>query len=84
MARLLSITAYAEDSTVYASASPMAINCENIKSVINASTGVKKSVPAASGSINSVIKLNTEDDNSGVNHTYLVGESIATLVTASA
>jgi hypothetical protein len=84
MARLISATVYAHDSSVYASASPMAIGTDSIIVVQNASAANKKSNPAASGSINSRIVTNSLLNNEGQQHVYLVGETIATLVTASA
>lgn len=84
MARLIPITAYAKDSTSYVSASPMALSTDSIVVVQNASQANKKSNPAASGSINSRIVVNDKFNNSGEDHSYLVGETIATLVTASA
>ncbi len=84
MARLISITAYAADSTVYSSASPMLIGADQIIVVQNATLAAKKSVPAASGSINSRVVTNTETNNAGERHVYLVGETQATILTASA
>lgn len=84
MARLIAITAYAKDSASYVSASPMALSTDSIVVVQNASQANKKSNPAASGSINSRIVVNDKFNNAGEDHSYLVGESIATLVTASA
>lgn len=84
MARLVIVTAWSEDSTVYPSASPMALNADLFKSVRNASLQLKQSIPSASGVINSQIQLNSQDNNEGTNHTYLVQETIATIVTASA
>lgn len=84
MARLVLATVYAKDSSSYVSASPMAINADRIIVVQNASQANKKSNPAASGSINSRIVVNDEFNNAGEDHSYLVGETIATLITASA
>jgi|HubBroStandDraft_5_1064220.scaffolds.fasta_scaffold33794_4 hypothetical protein len=84
MARLVSVTAYAKDSTAYSSASPLALNADNIKFVTNASTSLRQKFPAASGSINSVIMVNDESSNAGQDHEYIVAETISALVTASA
>lgn len=84
MARLVLATVYSKDSTTFASASPMALNADYFINVQNASLKVKQSNPAASGSINSYIITNEPIDNSAERHDYLIGETIATLITASA
>lgn len=84
MARFVQITAYAKDSTQYASASPMLVNADNMVNVTNANLRSKMSVPSASGSINSQYVENDPDNNSGARHTYLIGETLGTLVTESA
>lgn len=84
MARLVLGTVYAMDSSSYVSASPMAISTDSIIVVQNASAANKKSNPGASGSINSRIVTNSMFNNEGEQHVYLVGETIATLITASA
>lgn len=83
MSKLILTTAYAKDSTNYSSASPILLTSESIVRVENASLAMKRSVPAASGSINSVILTNPELNNAGERQTYLVGETLAQLVTAS-
>lgn len=84
MARLISLTAYMVDSTTYASASVMAVTSDNIISVQNASANFKRSNPSASAQINSRVVVNDELNNAGERHVYGVGETIATIVTASA
>lgn len=84
MARLIAITAYAVDSTTYASASPMAIGTDSIVNIQNATLTLKKQFPSASANINTRIRVNTDTNNEGEAHVYLVSETIAALVTASA
>lgn len=83
MGKLIAITGYVLDTTVYASASPMAIQADHIKFAANASPGQKKSNPAASGSINTVVYANWPSNNEGENHVILIGELQSTLVTNS-
>lgn len=84
MARLISTTVYAKDSTVFASPSTMALNCDFFVNVQNASLSNKQSVPAASGSINTSIITNEPIENSADRHLYLISETLAAIVTASA
>lgn len=84
MARLILATSYAQGSTVFDSASPMAICADNVIRISNATLSQKQSVPAASGSINSVILTNEPIDNSAQRNDYLVSETVAALITASA
>lgn len=84
MARLISITAYTRDSDAYSSASPMALNANDFVRVTNATMGQKKSNPAASGSINTAIVTNEPTQNARESHDYLISETLAALVTASA
>ncbi len=83
MARIIPVTAYARDTTQFSSASPMGLNVVDFVRVTNATTSQKKSVPSASGSINTAIVTNEPTDNSSENHDYLVAETLAALVTAS-
>jgi hypothetical protein len=84
MARLITTTVYAKDSTVFASPSTMALNCDFFVNVQNASLKSKMSVPAASGSINTSIITNEPMNNSGERHDYLIAETLSAIVTASA
>lgn len=84
MARLLSLTVYAKDSNVYASPSIQAYNADTILYAENASLSQKMKFPAASGSISSVLTSNYDNNNSGERHCLYVGETLATMVTASA
>lgn len=84
MARLIQLTSYAKDSTVYASASVQLIHADSIKMADNASLGQKKAFPSASNNINSVVYVNTGTNNEGQDHVYFVGETLATLITESA
>lgn len=84
MAKLISLTVYAKDSTAYTSASTQAYNSDAVLYAENASTNIKKSVPSASASINSVITLNYDTNNEGERHTLLVGDVLATIVSGSA
>lgn len=85
MARLISVTAYAINSTSFnGAASPMLINADDIVKVTNATLSAKQSVPSASGSINSAIVYNAMYANQNETNSVLVGETLSTLVTASA
>lgn len=84
MARLVSLTVYAKDSTAYPSASTQLIAADNIKFAENASAKVKSDFPSASAAINSVVQVNTMMNNQGEDHTLIVGETLGSLVTASA
>lgn len=84
MARLILATAYAVGSTILASASPMAIAADDVIRVTNATLSQKQSNPSASGSINSAIRTSEAVNNSSEEQVYLVNETIAALITASA
>lgn len=84
MSRLISITAYAKDSTQFVSASPMVLNSDAIILAENASLHQRQSNPAASGSINTAITANYLQNNEGERHTFLISEVLSTLVTESA
>lgn len=83
MARLVTVTAYAVNSTAFESASPMTFPADNIVRISNASLKAKMSVPAASGSINSAFVVDIHQDNSTTQSSYLIAETQATIVTAS-
>lgn len=83
MGKLISMTVYAKDSTSYASASTQLYNEDTILFAENASLSIKKSVPSASGSINSVLTLNYLSNNEGERHTILIGDVLSTLVSGS-
>lgn len=84
MARLVLATAYTQGSTVFNSASPMALNCDDFIRVTNATLSQKQSNPSASGSINSAILTSQAVNNSAEEQVYLVNETVAALITASA
>lgn len=83
MGKLISVTAYAKNSTPYVSASPNAIQEDWIKFATNASLQQKQSVPSASSSINTALNINFNDNNTGENSVWLIGETLSTLVTNS-
>lgn len=81
--KLINVTVYAKDTTQYTSASPQCVQADAIQFAGNASLAQKQSVPSASGSINSFVKLNYADENSGQNHVWLINEAYTTLTTNS-
>ena len=83
MAKFVLVTAYGVNSTAYASASPMLLNSDNLVFASNANTKQKQAVPSASTSINTAYVENDELNNAGQRNTYLLGEALAALVTAS-
>lgn len=84
MSKLISLTVYQKDSSQFASASVQAYNSDTVLFVENATTNMKKQFPSASGSINSVVTSNYDENNQGVRHTLVVAETLAAIVTASA
>jgi hypothetical protein len=83
MSKLISLGVWVKDGTQYASASTQAYNSDTILFATNASTKEKQSYPAASGSINSIVTLNYNTNNSGERHSLYVSDSVATIVTGS-
>lgn len=83
MGKLIQTTCYAKDSTPFASASPQAVQADNITFLSNATLAQKQTVPSASGSINTAIHLNYQDENAGQGHVWLIGETQTTLINAS-
>lgn len=83
MGKLINVTVYAKDSTPYASASPQCVQADSIEFAGNATLAQRQSVPSASSSINTFVKLNYGDENQGQNHVWLINEVYTTLTTNS-
>ncbi len=84
MSKLVSMGVWIKDGTQYDSASTQAYNSDAIIFAENASVAQKKTYPAASGSINSVVRLNYPSANEGQDHSLFVADALATIVSGSA
>lgn len=83
MSKLIQLTVYAKDATVYASASPQAYNADTILFLENASPTQVRAVPSASGSIKTAVISNYDTNNEGERHTLLVSETQAAIIALS-
>jgi len=84
MARLISLTVFEKDSTALSPSVTYAVPADSIKFALAATTKQKQAVPSASQGINTAVHINELNNNNGENHIYLVNETVAAIVTASA